>query len=65
MHYSNDAFSTDGYHHTITSLEDPDREFGQRKDFSVGDIMQINKLYGCPQYNKRFADVPITTVLKD
>lgn len=48
MHYSNDAFYKDG-HHTITALDNPDKVFGQRHVFRVGDIKQINLLYKCPE----------------
>ena len=64
MHYSNDAFYKDG-HHTITALDNPDKVFGQRHVFRVGDIKQINLLYKCPEYIERFANMPLNTALKD
>ena len=62
MEYSNDAFSKNG-EHTITAIGDPERKFGQRCGFSIGDIREVNKLYKCPEYNKRFSQKDLTEVL--
>ncbi|XP_028400521.1 zinc metalloproteinase nas-13-like isoform X2 [Dendronephthya gigantea] len=55
MQYSNGAFSKNGLD-TITSRVDPNKKFGQRCGFSVGDIKEINILYNCPEYNKKLGD---------
>ena len=49
--YRNDAFTKNGGD-TLTALEEPDLEFGQRVKFSVGDVKEINNLYHCTQYTK-------------
>lgn len=46
MLYSNFAFSMNG-RQTIESVNDPDLIFGQREQFSIGDIRQINFFYKC------------------
>lgn len=62
MEYSNNAFSKNG-EHTITARDDPDRIFGQRCGFSVGDIREINILYQCPEMNDKFEGDDASTVL--
>jgi hypothetical protein len=62
MEYSNDAFSKNGGH-TITARGDPLRRFGQRFAFSVGDIVEVNILFGCPEYNRRFEGVDRSTII--
>ncbi len=56
------AFSKNGLP-TITARDNPDRKFGQRCGFSVGDIMEINILFQCPEYNEKWEGVPRSTVL--
>ncbi|CAG0899668.1 unnamed protein product [Cyprideis torosa] len=46
MHYSKYAFAL-GSLPTITAIDDPNRQLGQRDGFSEQDIIQINKLYNC------------------
>ena len=62
MEYSNDAFSKNG-EHTITAKNNPERLFGQRLGFSVGDIREINILYQCPEMNDRFEGVDSSKVM--
>lgn len=56
MLYSNYAFSKNDKP-TLEAIKDPTMKFGQRVQFSVGDIRQINTLYKCkkqlrsPDYN--------------
>jgi len=51
MLYRNDAFSKNGKD-TITSVDEPKLKFGQRKEFSAGDVEEINTLYKCTDYLK-------------
>lgn len=62
MQYSNYAFSATGAR-TITAINDPELKFGQRCGFSVGDVVEVNKLYKCPEYNKRWESVSHGTEL--
>ncbi|XP_065192229.1 uncharacterized protein LOC135823299 [Sycon ciliatum] len=49
MHYSSTQFSKDEQNFkTIVAKDDPERKLGQREKMSVGDVLQLNKLYGCP-----------------
>lgn len=49
MLYPNDAFSKNG-HNTIEAKGDSGLKFGQRRQFSVGDVRQVNKFYNCKKY---------------
>ena len=49
MLYNNYAFSRNG-HRTIEAKERPKLAFGQRRQFSEGDIREINTLYECRAY---------------
>ena len=62
MEYSNNAFSKNGLP-TITARSDPGRTFGQRCGFSVGDIIEVNLLFNCPEKNEKFEGVPRSRVL--
>jgi len=59
LHYNNRAFSKNGGF-TIQSIQDPAREFGQRKSFSKHDILQVNEEYQCEVNNlhKLMQDIP-------
>jgi len=46
LHYNNQAFSKT-FEDTIESRTDPSRRFGQRENFSLHDVQQINQLYNC------------------
>lgn len=46
MLYPNYAFSKNG-RNTIQAIKEPHLKFGQRLDFSVGDVREINRLYKC------------------
>lgn len=46
LHYNNQAFSKN-LEDTIESRTDPSRRFGQRENFSLHDVQQINQLYNC------------------
>lgn len=46
LHYNNQAFSKN-FEDTIESRTDPSRRFGQRENFSLHDVQQINQLYNC------------------
>ena len=48
MHYHRKEFSKNGKD-TIESLQDPTMELGSLNSLSAVDIMQVNKLYRCPQ----------------
>ena len=53
MHYRNDAFTNNGKD-TIVAKNDPSLKFGQRIKFSVGDVEEINRLYGCSDQNDNY-----------
>lgn len=59
LHYNNRAFSKNGGD-TIQSLQNPAREFGQRKSFSKHDILQVNEEYQCEVNNlhELMQDIP-------
>lgn len=59
LHYNNHAFSKNG-DDTLQSIHDPTRRFGQRKNFSKHDILQVNELYGCSVSNlhEKIQDIP-------
>lgn len=44
MHYRNDAFTNNGKV-TLEAVGNPDMNFGQRHQWSKGDVLTINKLY--------------------
>ena len=46
MHYRNDAFTNNGKD-TLVVKGEKDLKFGQRIKFSVGDVQNINREYGC------------------
>uniref|UniRef100_A0A914UNM9 Metalloendopeptidase n=1 Tax=Plectus sambesii TaxID=2011161 RepID=A0A914UNM9_9BILA len=48
MHYSSNAFSRDESSPTITKIDGSTSGFGQRRGFSEIDLLEINKLYNCP-----------------
>lgn len=49
MMYPNQAFSRNG-RSTIRSIDEPELSFGQRQQFSVGDVREINRFYDCHKY---------------
>ena len=49
MMYPNHAFAIDPSYPTIVSKKDPALIFGQRKQFSTGDVAQVNRLYNFPK----------------
>ena len=53
MHYRNDAFTNNGKD-TIVAKNDTSLKFGQRIKFSVGDVEEINRLYGCSDQNDNY-----------
>ncbi|EDO47591.1 predicted protein, partial [Nematostella vectensis] len=48
MHYRKTEFSKNGQN-TIEAVQNPDMELGSVNSLSAVDIMQINRLYNCPQ----------------
>ncbi|KAJ8246969.1 hypothetical protein GJAV_G00257310 [Gymnothorax javanicus] len=46
MHYGRTAFSTSG-RETITPIPNPNQPIGRATSLSRGDILRVNRLYGC------------------
>ncbi|XP_031550609.1 zinc metalloproteinase nas-13-like [Actinia tenebrosa] len=59
MHYHRKEFSKNGKN-TIESLQDPNMELGSMNSLSAIDVMQINRLYRCPQGSQRVENFRLT-----
>ena len=47
MHYGRNSFAIEFGKPTIRAIGDPDKQLGQRNEFSKTDIAQMNALYDC------------------
>ncbi|XP_042559788.1 hatching enzyme 1.2 [Clupea harengus] len=51
MHYGRTAFTVQNGKETITPIPNSNVQIGQRQGMSTTDILRINKLYGCCEYD--------------